>query len=315
MGDKKNIPVFLHIPKCAGIYVRSCLLSFLRRYCWYKYREVPKFVCGYIEVGHFYSAPVKKKQLVSTIGGAHIEFAAFSPISTDFIAYVVFKSQVPEQFRVDGLRFSMTHDEFLNMLESDDLDVFAAVVTSEMLANNSFETLAAVNQLVPYNLTYFASVKTPFERALSMYYVHKQQGDSIPSMMLLPFYEYSFSEFKSFLLSSDSEPGWVTKFLVEALGDDLSAVDFLAYPIQRINELLFRVFSDAYDLEVIPEEVKPSENGILGYPKVNETSIKYKYKLEDLSFEENSRYLDLHSEDLAVIDFLQNAPCCKLNHN
>lgn len=304
----RTLPVFIHIPKCAGVYVKGAMLALLRYYAWHIYRRIPKYICGYIEIGKVYEAP-KVSELMTEVDGATMKFTQLTPSATDMVAFVVFKSQIPEWARVHECHFALTPEEFLTMLKDGAIDVFAAMVTSEMWEHNSFWLLEEFRKLCPKPVSFFTSLKPPFERALSMYYVNKQHGANIPSFNL-PFNEFSKEEFTKFLLSNDSEPGWISQFLLQLFGDDLSLVDITAAPIQDVNYLLNSVFSKAYSEVVLPPELCLTESGVAGFPRSNVTDKKHVFSQSDLSEKELSDYQNLHSPDIAVIDFLLGASCC-----
>lgn len=255
---KNELPVYLHIPKCGGTFVRVAIYEMLRLYCGVGHGKVPKDWAATIEVG---------------AGG-----------DPDLVVNGVLR-EIPEDCRVEGTNYAMSRERFLDFARKGGVDIFAVIATSEMWASKSREVLVALEGICGKKFCFFATFKDPFERALSMYYVQKQRGVVLNSFFL-PANESSLEEFSAFLTSYDSEPNWASQFL-----DYLGTKNVRIGGLDRVVSFLSSFFSEIYH----PAVGMAAEFD--GGP-VNVTQKESVYRLEELSDECVSAYLNLHARDI-----------------
>ena len=256
--EKSKLPVYLHIPKCGGTFVRVAIYEMLRLYCGVGHGKVPRDWAATIEVG---------------AGG-----------DPDLVVNGVLR-EIPEDCRVEGTNYTMSRDRFLDFARKGEMDIFAVIATSEMWASKSREVLVALEEICGKKFCFFATFKDPFERALSMYYVQKQRGVVLNSFFL-PANESSLEEFSAFLTSYDSEPNWASQFL-----DYLGTKNVRIGGLDRVVSFLSSFFSEIYH-PVVGMAAEFSGGA------VNVTQKESVYRLEELSAECVSAYLNLHARDI-----------------
>lgn len=255
---KSELPVYLHIPKCGGTFVRVAIYEMLRLYCGVGHGKVPKDWAATIEVGSGRDADMVVNGVLRTI---------------------------PEDCRVEDTNYFMSRERFLDFARSGGVDIFAVTATSEMWASRSRETLDVLGEVCGKEFRFFATFKDPFDRALSMYYVQKQRGVVLNSFFL-PANESSLEEFSAFLTSYDSEPNWASQFL-----DYVGTKDVRTESLSRVVPFLSSFFSEIYH-PAVGMAAEFTEG------PVNMTQKEKVFRPEQLSDECFLAYYNLHARDI-----------------
>ena len=186
--DCYDLPVYIHIPKCGGSFIRQGL-SFLNQF--------------YCMAFYGYSTENASTILVTSTNQQPF-----------LIANVIKISDTDCTNLKNGDIIRLTTEEFLKVLSSKCYKVFALTITSIFVRDACESKLKLITQHLvnqQYNLIYFSSFRNPIERAKSLYYVHKKTKTLIPCLDLLK--NPSKEEFSVFLSSHYSEPNWVSMYL------------------------------------------------------------------------------------------------------
>lgn len=193
----EEIPVHIHIPKCGGTFIRRTLSELLRLYCLAVHKIIPVKRGAVILIG---DCP---DSILPHAGSAQTGITAYCVIQKND-----YTPPKPPGTEADTMLYRMPVEDFIESIKNGSLDVFSISVTSVLLMRKRANDLEKIERSL--KLKYFVSLRAPFERANSLYFVHKKRHPDLPCFSEAP---PSLQEFEKFLLSEYSEPNWVSCFL------------------------------------------------------------------------------------------------------
>jgi hypothetical protein len=271
----EHVPVFVHIPKCAGTYTLSVLRELLRLHSYLTFRSTPMENLIIFEIKHR---------------------------GVTCISILALDAKKSSKVYIGKYEHTTDFENFINFYNTGDISVFAVAVTSGMQAHKKQEELYKILEILEKKCVFFTNLRTPYSRAFSMYKVHKANNRKLASLNL-KYSGHSPAEFENFLTSPDSEPGWVKDYLsytfqktqeelITFLQNSVYSTHFLN-ALDQINFIFRKLYGDslANFLNFIPT-VQLNENK--GVP------IKL-YNPEELSDEGLDKYKKLHSVDIELV--------------
>lgn len=267
-----NIPVFLHIPKCAGTFTLQLLIQLLFVYSYLKFRVFQP----------------EKYWVVYQVYDGDLLFLRVLTLDT--------KKENRGVKNFQDIKF----DDFLNLYRSGDIHIFCMVVTSQafLVKNNPF--LSAIGAVRNKSFIFFTNLRSVFSRCLSLYHVHKKNKKPLASLYL-PHDEYSIDEFSKFLKSHDSSPGWISYFFSTVFNMSPSEVSMFvknyvgATHITGVIPQLEYVFSSVYG--------EGLTNFLKSLPEVhmNDGNYSNSFTPDSLSSEDMEAFKRLHSNDITLV--------------
>lgn len=185
--EHSTLPVYIHVPKCGGTYTLAVIEELLRMFSFLKYKSKPR-----------------------------LNLITFNIRTTPALGPSV------KIFATDRLKLEKpysaitTYDvelaEFLKLYAGGDISVFAAACTSRLLSEQTQEAFLNILELINKAPVFFTTLRTPYSRVMSMYYVHKKKRSRLASLNSRTT-EGTLEEFSNFITSHDSEPGWLQEYL------------------------------------------------------------------------------------------------------
>ena len=205
LREHREIPVHIHIPKCGGSFVRHTLFHLLRLYC-LAVRGIP---------------PVKQGAIIY-IGGDDTIGKPPHLIAYCFFAPPDVKLTKTPDLADQKIFYRIPVEKFLELSKKGYLDVFSISATSLILGRKQTEEFNEIERAWDgeFTLRYFTTLRDPFERAKSLYYVQKNLRPHLACFS----YEYAcLREFEDFCMAHYSEPNWVSRFLAYLFKNDTGA--------------------------------------------------------------------------------------------
>jgi len=281
----EHIPVFLHIPKCAGTFTLGILGELLRLYSYLVFRKVPKANLITFEL-------LFQKNSHACAAG--------------LTAYAVDANKNQRTY-AEKNNCRIDFDDFLKLLETGDVEIFCLAVTSKLLSNDAQDKLFLLQEASTKPFVYFMHLRSVYSRCLSMYNVHKAVGTIRLKTLTLPRDEASLEEFSTYLISYDSEPEWLhifISYIFPALAPskipEFSKSYITAGAFYDARKTIKEVFSSVYGkvlgdfVDYIPDEMVLGNKGI---------SLA-NYRPSELSTEVVEKYKRLHEKDIHLIKTL-----------
>jgi len=184
---QNEIPVFIHIPKCGGTYVRGSFFLLNKFYCLYG-----------------------KKLHQNKAGAIFITDKSKEPFALIYITQN--PSIANPKFVISENIHRMSTNEFIDYASSKCFYIFAVAMTSVIIKDHCQEQLSLILDYLKtlYKIKLFISIRDPFERAKSLYYVHKARNTQLECFNSE---QPCIEEFSRFLSSHYSEPNWISMFL------------------------------------------------------------------------------------------------------
>ena len=270
-----NIPVFLHIPKCAGTYTLQLLIQLLYIYSNLKFKI---------------TAP-KKHAVVYQIYENDLLFLRVLALDAK---KDIRPGEDTELFK------NLDFNSFLKLCHSGDLDIFCMVVTSQALRIKNKDFLSIISLVEEKSFIFFTNVRSVFSRCLSLYYVHKKNKRELSSLYL-PHDEYSVEEFSKFLNSGDSSPNWISYFFSSIFNMNT----------REVFEFVKKYMGVAHITDTVPQLadiLKPIHGqGLTNFLKylpqteINPGRYTKVYTPADISMVALEGFKKLHSGDLALV--------------
>ena len=266
-----KLPVFIHVPKCGGTFIRGSFFL-LNKYC-----------CIY-----------QKKLNQNNAGVIFIVDKSKQPFA---LIYVTQNSNTinPKFVIKENIHYLKT-DEFLDFMSSNCFDVFAIAITSVVIKDRCQDQIELILTYLKtlYELKMFVVLRDPFERAKSLYYIHKYNKTPLDCFTSD---QSSLIEFNKFLSSHYSESNWITMFLSYVF-KRYTKYDY--DPTLNITDDIFSLLngylnSTKVDLVLLPNLVSyfskilcdiymPLYGTLLNYHALNATSATFNSTIKAINF-------------------------------
>ena len=274
-AESSNIPVFLHIPKCAGTYTLHILIQLLYVYSYLKYKVIEP----------------KKHGVV------------YQVYEDDWLYLRVLALDAKKDTRpgeATELFKNLDYNGFLKLCHSGDLDIFCIVVTSQAFRVKNRDFLSIISSVEQKSFIFFTNIRSVFSRCLSLYHVHKKNKRQMPSLYL-PHDEFSAEEFSKFLTTADSSPNWILQFFTHIFN----------MHTREVTEFVKKYMGIAHITEVVPQLIdvlnpmygKGLTNFLTYLPQTHINAGNYAavYTPTDLTVETLEKFKNAHSHDLALV--------------
>lgn len=275
--NQNEIPVFIHIPKCGGTYVRGSFFLLNKFYCMY---------C---------------KNLPQNKGGAiFITDKSKEPFA---LIYVTQNPTIANpKFVMTENIYRMSTNEFLKYASSGYFYVFAVAITSVVIKDHCQEQLSLILDYLKtlYKIKLFISIRDPFERAKSLYYVHKARNTQLECFNSE---QPCVEEFSKFLSSHYSEPNWISMFL-SYIFKQYTFYDFNKHVpiIDTTYELLTSHLDSSVDIVTLPNITKYASEMLsnIYFPSMGNLLFYYESIAPSIAFNSTIKAIDFSSEDVDV---------------
>lgn len=267
-SEKNRVHVHVHVPKCAGSYVRKA--------SWQVIRALANAESG--------AAQQVRPARVSVCD----EHSKFTGVVVEGLQY----APIPRVY-FDVNEYNVPIEAVEVLIKVGIFRPITVCLTSRMLSAQLESPLTLLDCLGIRQRSFFTITRPPFERMLSMYYVHKQASNRLACFRLEP-HMSSIDEFSDYLVGSQGEPDWCAKFFDYVFGG-LDAhkhglLDVAA--MEDVGKLLVKIYSDTYGEEIGSTVRLPN--------KVNVGSGRVKYSESDLHPNIAASFKQLYSRDIKL---------------
>jgi len=250
--EKRDIPVFLHVPKSGGTYVLSWNINMFRKHA---------RILGLNKVNNHKLKLVK----VYLENQSILQALAYHP---DFV------TDNPSQNSASHFFREMTLNDFINQLQKDEIKLFSLIVDSQgfkYLYKNIFES---IYNSANTNPIYYCLLRDPFTRSRSFYNYLK----SVESSHELTHNLIKSKTFDEYLASHELEDSWLIRCINDMQDSQpISELEFKKTcefldnvkikKMEQADSLINEIFYSCYELtieslpDILPYINKNESNG------------------------------------------------------
>ena len=282
--ETRKIPAFLHIPKCAGTYIESALISSLT---WYGRNQKQ----WEMRFGNNINLQFRKIQLKFNDGSVALSFLVYD--YNDIILSSGFFNEINPYIYSAYLEEFLQHSVELNFF------IFALIIHSPgawLLTTNLFKALSL---LFNVDFCYFTLLRDPFSKAQSMYN-YLTSANSCHELTHKAIVSETFNDYVS---SYEIEDCWLIRQLTNIKNNEIiqdeffekttTVLDkFVIEDVKNANLMLEKIIFDCYKIEYsnIPDVFKERQ-------LYNKTSYKETITIDCLTADEKTAFLQRTSYD------------------
>ena len=284
---KPTIPIFFHIPKCAGTYVTGCMHSLFRQH----YRN-------HLDANEQQDNRQLQRLTVDIPNHGLLTIFAFTPAK--------YYNDASLMTKIDDYASRVSVFKLFSLVKNLEIEIFSIIIEPDFYWGDiknlidlrpSFDAAYALCDIANSNYKCFGTLRSPFQRVLSAYaYLCEESSSHEPNHKKI-----MCESLKGYIMSDQLEDSWVIRSLSgKPYSQALEQSDF-DYVINFLKDFTFTlnaedsindVFKKSYNINLKDCEFIEANR--------NQNPDKQNLKLNDLDQETQNKYKNVTQFDYAL---------------